>query len=61
MWVLFYAYVLIEAKNGVVGGEGIVLGYLYFFFLTVCGTLLLWSYKNREEQNADERASADMT
>jgi len=63
----FYLNVLLEATNGpervpMVGATGIVVGYLWYFFLTVCGTLLIWSYKNRgEQQNADERAPVDTT
>ncbi len=50
----FYLNVLIEATNGpervpVVGADGIAVGYLWFFFLTVCGVLLIWSHKNRGE------------
>jgi len=44
---------LLEAMNGAMNGElaeQIVFGYLFFLFLTVCGTLLAWLYKDEKKK-----------
>ena len=45
----FCLNVMIAVLNGELA-EQIVFGYLFFLFLTVCGTLLAWLYKDEKKK-----------